>query len=117
MLTRENHAGNTLPLGTLIVQLSIVAIAVAVAALMVGQPAFLIPAMAVLLGVAAFVNFDWFVYATIFLLPWSPFAEWKFPFRDLSLIAHFILFAGVWIIPNNGAESTQECLPGTSLQH
>ena len=116
MLTRENHAGNTLPLGTLIVQLSIVAIAVAVAALMVGQPAFLIPAMAVLFGVAAFVNFDWFVYATIFLLPWSPFAEWKFPVRDLSLIAHFILFAGVWMIRNNGGESTKEWLLGSRLK-
>src|SRR5258708_27458385 len=117
MLTRENHAGNTLPLGTLIVQWSIVAIAVAVAALVVGQPAFLIPAMAVLLGVAAFVNFDWFVYATIFLLPWSPFAEWKFPVRDLSLIAHFILFAGVWMIRNNGGESTKEWLLGSRLKH
>ena len=116
MLIRENHAGNAMPLGTLGVQLLIVTIAVAVAALVVAQPALLIPAIGLTLAVTVFLNFDWFVYATIFLLPWSPFAGWKFPVRDISLIAHFVLFAGVWMLRRSRGESTKEWLLGSRLK-
>src|SRR5258708_17135216 len=116
MLTRDNRVGTAMTSQSLSMQLLIAGIAVAVAALVTGEPAFLIPAIGIPLVVAAFVNFDWFVYATIFLLPWNPFAEWRFPVRDFSLMAHFILFAGVWILRRRKGESIKQWLFGSRLK-
>lgn len=66
-----------------------------VAALIVYNPFLVIPGIFAGLMFAAFVRPNFCVYATVFLLPWLPLVDLNLPVRDVSLILHFALFAGI----------------------
>lgn len=75
-------------------ELAIALITVTLIALIATQPGFLVAALCVGLALTAVVNFDLFVCAMIFFLPWYPFLDWKFPLHDVFLTTRF-LFLGV----------------------
>lgn len=82
-----------------------------IAALFVSEPSFFIAGLLVFLTLAALLRFDFFVYATIFLLPWSPLVD--LPVRNVFLVLRFVLFVGVWIRLRKNNKSIREWLFGT----
>jgi putative inorganic carbon (HCO3(-)) transporter len=58
---------------------------------------FLVAALCIGLATLAVFRFELFLYAQIFLLPWYPLLNANLPLRDVFLVLHFILLAGVWI--------------------
>jgi len=79
-------------------ELAIAIGAVTVITLIVVQPGFLVAALCVGLALIALLNFDLFVCAMVFFLPWYPFIEWKFPVHYIFLLARFIVFGAVAVV-------------------
>ncbi len=76
-------------------ELLIAVATVTVIALAATQPGFLVASLCVGLALTAVINFDLFVCAMVFFLPWYPFLDWKFPLHDVFLSTRFLLFAVV----------------------
>ena len=91
-------------------EITIAVIAAGIGALLVVEPASLVLALCIPIAVLAFLNFNLFVYAMIFFLPWYPFIDWKLPVRDVFLLARFVLFAGVWIVQRREGVTLKEWL-------
>ncbi len=92
-----------------------VAVLIAVAsasavALFVSEPSPFIVGVLVFLTLAALLRFDFFVYATVFLLPWCPLVDLNLPVRDVFLVLRFVLFVGVWIRLRRKNKSIHEWL-------
>src|SRR6267154_2571688 len=96
--------------------LMIAATAVIAAALITEQPAFLIVALCIPLAVAGMRNFGWFFDAMVLLIPWNPTLAWSFPVRDLSLLTHAVLFAGVFVILRRRGSSIRAWLFGSKVK-
>jgi putative inorganic carbon (HCO3(-)) transporter len=56
------------------------------------------------------LNFDLFVCATVFLLPWYPFIDWKFPIHAIFLLARFLVFAVVLVFQVSSGVSLKSWL-------
>jgi putative inorganic carbon (hco3(-)) transporter len=91
-------------------EITIAVVAAAIAALLVAEPASLVLALCIPMAVLAFLNFNLFVYAMVFFLPWYPFIDWKLPVRDVFLLGRFVLFAGVWIVQRKEGVALKEWL-------
>jgi O-antigen ligase len=76
-------------------ELAIAIATVTVIALAVTQPGFLVGMFCSALALTAVVNFDAFVCALVFLLPWYPFIDWNFPLHDVFLSTRFLIFGVV----------------------
>jgi putative inorganic carbon (HCO3(-)) transporter len=100
----------------LYMSLVIAAIAVIAAALITEQPAFLVVALCIPLAVAGLRNFGFFFDAMVLLVPWNPTLAWALPIRDLSLLTHFVLFAGVFIIQRQRGSSIKAWLIGSRVK-
>src|ERR1700722_16718239 len=78
--------------------LVIAVISAAAAAGFVYAPLLVVAVLFVLPILAAPLRFGLFVYAQVFLLPLCPFVNLPgLPIRNISMLLHFLLFAGVWI--------------------
>src|SRR5260221_114141 len=97
--------------GEVWVAVLIAAVSGSAAALFVSEPSLFIAGLFVSLTLAALLRFDFFVYATIFLLPWSPLVD--LPVRNVFLVLRFVLFAGVWIRLRRENKSIEEWLFGS----
>jgi O-antigen ligase len=84
--------------------------AVLVVALAVSVQAFPLIALGIGLAILAFTRFDAYLYANVFLLPLYPFLDWNLPVRDIFLICHFALFAGVCVLQQRGGASWKDWL-------
>jgi O-antigen ligase len=91
-----------------LIPLLIAATAVAAMSLIISDSTFLIAALCITLALAAVLRFDWFVYAQIFLLPWSPVIDVRLPIRDITLLLRFVLLAGVFLIRRRQGKSWRE---------
>jgi len=78
-----------------IVESAIAILAVGIAAATAVEPGFVALVLLIPLAVAALLSLDWFVCATVFLLPWYPYLGWNLPLRDAFLVGRFVLFASV----------------------
>ncbi len=81
--------------GEVWVAVLIAAVSGSAAALFVSEPSLFIAGLFVSLTLAALLRFDFFVYAAILLLPWSPLVN--LPVRNVFLVLRLVLFIGVWI--------------------
>jgi putative inorganic carbon (HCO3(-)) transporter len=113
MTTSQDHVVTGSPIGGLGAETLIVVIAVACAALLVTQPAALAIALSIGLLLASLSNFDWFVYAVVFLLPWYPILDPKLPVRDVFVASRFALLAGVWMIQGKRGRSLRDWVTNT----
>jgi O-antigen ligase len=82
----------------MILQLVITVLAVVAAMILATNQNFLPIALFVSLVLVTVLRFNWFLYATIFFLPWYPFIDWPLPVRDIFLLAHLALFAGMMVV-------------------
>ncbi len=80
------------------IKAAIVLLAVVTSALIATQPLFAVYLLPAILLVLALVNFDWFVYSMIFLLPWYPLPKIDLSMRDAFLVLRFVMFFGICII-------------------
>lgn len=96
--------------------LVIAAAAVVAAALITEQPVFLVVALCIPLAVASMRNFGVFFDAMVLLIPWNPTLAWAFPVRDLSLLTHAVLFAGVFVILQRRGSSIKAWLFGSKVK-
>src|SRR5579863_5964827 len=80
-------------------------------ALTVAEPFFLAASIFIALALAALVRFDYFVYATVFLLPWYPILNLRF--QDAFLPLRFVLFFAMWMRLRKRNVSIREWLLGT----
>jgi len=87
-----------------------------VAVLLVSEPSFIVPGLFAWLMLAAFVQTDFCVYASVLLLPWVPLVDLNLPIRDASLVLHFVLFAGVGVKVMSQGRSVREWLFGSRLK-
>lgn len=89
------------------------AIAVSVLSIAVGSIA-----LAGLCGVLilALIRFEFFVYVSVLLLPWYPLLTFDLSFNDATLLARFVLFAGVWVIRRREGESLSDWFLGNRLK-
>ncbi|HLJ87253.1 MAG TPA: O-antigen ligase family protein [Candidatus Angelobacter sp.] len=81
-----------------IVAAGMAAVAVAAIGLAFSSTQFLLVLLCVGLVAVAVLRFPWFVYAQVFLLPWSPLVYLNLPLHDVALFLRFVLLAGVWFI-------------------
>ncbi|MCU1308057.1 MAG: hypothetical protein JWN45_2752, partial [Acidobacteriaceae bacterium] len=116
MSTGRDHVLRSGPIGGLGIESVIVMIAVTSAALLVTQPVALAIALCTALVIAAFSNFDRFVYAFVFLLPWYPILDPKLPVRDVLVASRFALLAGVWIMQKKEDISLKDWVTNTWLK-
>lgn len=79
-------------------EIIITMLAVATAMILVTNRDFLLAGLFISLSALAVIRFDWSLYAALFLVPWYPFIDWKLPVRDVFLIAHVALFAGLLVL-------------------
>src|SRR5215470_19131991 len=91
-------------------EITIAVVAAAAAAFLVVEPASLVLALCIPMAALAFLNFNLFVYAMVFFLPWYPFIDWKLPVRDVFLLGHFVLFGGVWLSQRKNGVTLKEWL-------
>jgi O-antigen ligase len=96
--------------------LVIASAAVIAAALITEQPVFFVVALCIPLAVAGMRNFGWFFDAMVLLIPWNPTLAWAFPVRDLSLLTHAVLFAGVFVILQRRGSSIKAWLFGSKVK-
>jgi putative inorganic carbon (HCO3(-)) transporter len=89
----------------------IAAASASVGALFVTEPLVFAAGLMVLLALAALLRFDYFVYGTVFLLPWYPLLNSRF--QDAFLPLRFILFVGIWLQLRRENESIREWLVGS----
>src|SRR6266446_6401823 len=116
MLTSQDTVLKQRPMSEPGIEYVIVIIAVTMAALLVSDPAFPIVVICVALTAAALFNFDFYVRAIIFLLPWYPFLDSKMPVRDISVMSRFVLFAGVWIIQQKRGRNIKDWLLDSKIK-
>ena len=90
----------------------IAAVAVLCVALAVSDSLFLLAALGLGLLLVAVLRFEWFVYAQVFFLPWYPLLGMNIHPRDISLVMHFLLFAGVWIVRRQKGLSAKQWILG-----
>jgi O-antigen ligase len=91
-------------------EITIAVVAAAAAAFLVVEPASLVLALCIPMALLAFLNFNLFVYAMVFFLPWYPFIDWKLPVRDVFLLGRFVLFGGVWVLQRKNGVTLKEWL-------
>jgi len=115
-VTGQDDVARPTPAGTLVVPVAIAVFAVTIAAVAARQSAFLIVAVCIPLAIVALMKFDWYFCAVVFLIPWNPTLDWKLPVRDVSLLAHAVLFCGVWIIRKQRGKSIKTWLFGSKLK-
>ncbi len=82
----------------------IAALSASAAALFISTPDFIVAVLLVSLVLTALLNFDLFVYSSIFLLPW---------YRNAYLVLPFVLFVGVCIRLRRKNASIREWLLGS----
>jgi putative inorganic carbon (hco3(-)) transporter len=90
----------------------IAVMAVTTAALVASSAVFLVAALCLGLVVIAVLRFDWFVYVQIFCLPWYATLGMNIRPRNISLVMHFILLAGVFIVRKQKGQSVQQWILG-----
>lgn len=98
MIATRNDALSTGLANRRLVEFTIVILAVGSAAATVVEPGFLALVLLIPLAITALLSLDWFIYATVFLLPWYPYIDWKLPLRDAFLLGRFVLFASVCLL-------------------
>jgi O-antigen ligase len=108
MSARHDHVLNAGPIGGLGMESLIVLIAITSAVLLTTKPAALVVALCTALVITALFNFDLYVYAFVFLLPWYPILDPKMPVRDVLVISRFALLAGVWVMQKNKGNSLKD---------
>lgn len=62
------------------------------------RPESLTLVVLVLLVFLAILQFDWFVYSMVFLLPWYPLPDLDLPMHDIFLFLRILMFVAVWIL-------------------
>src|SRR6267378_3500972 len=97
------------------IEAAVVLLAAATTALTATEPLIAVYLLPAALLVIALANFDWFVYTTVFLLPWYPLPNIDLPVRDAFLFLRLVLFAGVWIIRKRSGRSISEWLVGSAI--
>lgn len=97
-------------------QLLIAAVAVASVSLALTNPTLVVLAICAGLALAALLRFEFFVYGSVFLLPWYPLLDARPPFHDLFLLLRFALLAGVWVIRRREGKSFAELIAGSRLK-
>lgn len=114
---RQLAVRNPMSLGRgVYIPLGIAAIAAGMAALITEQPVFLIVALCIPLAVAGVRNFGRFFDAMVLLIPWNPTLAWSLPIRDLSLLTHVVLFAGVFVTLRHRGTSIGAWLLGSKVK-
>jgi O-antigen ligase len=94
----------------------IAAVSACVVTLFICEPSLLAKGLFVLLTLAALLRFDFFVYASVFLLPWCPLVDLGLPVRDVFLVFRLVLFVGMWIRLRSRGRSIHEWLFGSKLK-
>jgi O-antigen ligase len=94
----------------------IAAVSACVVTLFICEPSLLAKGLFVLLTLAALLRFDFFVYASVFLLPWCPLVDLNLPVRDVFLVFRLVLFVGIWIRLRSRGRSIHEWLFGSKLK-
>ncbi len=97
-------------------ELLLAALAVATVSLAVTNSTFLVAMICGGLGIAALLRFEFFVYGSVFLLPWYPLLDANPPFRDIFLLLRFAMLAGVWIIRRGKGKPIAEWIIGSRLK-
>lgn len=110
MIATRNDALNAGLAKRGLVEYLIAILAVGVAAATVVEQGFLVIVLLASLAVTAVLSLDWFIYATVFLLPWYPYIGWNFPVRDAFLLGRFVLFAAVCLLHNRQGVSFRSWL-------
>src|SRR5215813_11020490 len=95
MTATSTDALSATPVPRYRLELAIAIAAAAMVALAISLPEFLLAVLCAGLAVMAVVNFDLFVCATVFLLPWYPLIDWSFPLHDVFLPTRFLILAVV----------------------
>jgi putative inorganic carbon (hco3(-)) transporter len=93
-----------------VLELAIALTAVLLAVMAVSYQGFLLLAVCVPLAILALLRFDSFLCGIVFLLPWYPFIDWNLPVRDVFLLAHFVLFAGMCVVQHSKGISWSDWL-------
>ena len=96
-----------------VMALLIAAVAVVCVALAVSDSMFLLGALGLGLLLVAVLRFEWFVYGQVFFLPWYPLLGMNIHPRDISLVMHFLLLAGVWIVRGRKGLSARQWILGS----
>jgi O-antigen ligase len=94
-MATSTDALSTKPAPRYRLELAIAIAAVVMVVLVTAVPGFLVAVLCVGLVVIAVVNFDLFVCATVFFLPWYPLIDWSFPLHDVLLPTRFLILAVV----------------------
>src|ERR1700682_1261520 len=116
MATYENSVCNASPPREFALQVVIAVLAVTTTALLVTDLSLALLGVAALFAVTAILKFDWFVYASIFFLPWNPALAANMPVRDISLLLHIALFLGVGTRIIRKGQSIRQWLWGSRLK-
>jgi putative inorganic carbon (HCO3(-)) transporter len=80
------------------IEYGIVILCALTVALVAFAPESLMVVVFVLLVIIAAVEFDWFAYSLIFLLPWYPLPDFELPMRDIFLFFHVSMFIAVGML-------------------
>jgi putative inorganic carbon (HCO3(-)) transporter len=115
MAEYQENALRAQPLRGEAIQAALVLTAVVVAGLFATEPLFPIFLLPAILLVLAFVSFDTFVYAMVFLLPWYPLPKIELPVRDVFMLLRFVMFVGVFVIRYKDGRSLHQWLFGNKI--
>jgi O-antigen ligase len=115
-LTEHSEAIHPVRSRDMSIELFIAALAVAGVSLAVTNSAFLAGAICAGLAIAALLRFEFFVYGSVFVLPWYPLLDANPPFRDIFLLLRFVLLAGVWVKRRQQGKPIAEWIVGNKLK-